>query len=181
MRSSVTVSSTESSRVTAFETAAISTGTRVSTVHADGLTDLVSSYGSGSHLQEPRYSADLRRILNVGPAPDANARPSIWISRARVGIASTGTLLVAERLAEDRICALLCTRHVLLLPSHQIVTTPADAVDWIHSCITRGLGYVTLISGPSRTSDIEKVLTLGAHGPTELHVLLVDGWDPGDD
>jgi L-lactate dehydrogenase complex protein LldG len=88
---------------------------------------------------------------------------------------------VAERVAEDRICALLCTRHVLLLPSHQIVSTPADAVDWMHSCFSRGRGYVTLISGPSRTSDIEKVLTLGAHGPTELHVVLVDGWNPGDD
>jgi L-lactate utilization protein LutC len=181
MRPSVTVGSTESSRVSEFRAAAISTGTRVRTVQADALNDVLSPYGSGTDLQESGCSTDLRRVLNMGPTQHVAARPVTWISRARVGISSTGTVLVAERLAEDRICALLCTRHILLLPSHRIVTTPSEAVRWIRSCIAGGLGYVTLISGPSRTSDIEKVLTLGAHGPTELVVVLVDDWDPGDD
>jgi L-lactate utilization protein LutC len=62
-----------------------------------------------------------------------------------------------------------------------MVATHVGAAETVRACIAGGLGYVTLISGPSRTSDIEKVVTLGAHGPAELDVILVDEWDPEDD
>ena len=40
-------------------------------------------------------------------------------------------------------------------------------------------GYVSLISSPSKTGDIEKVTTYGAHGPKELHVIFLDGGTDG--
>jgi LUD domain len=181
MRSSVKVGSSESSLIAEFKAAATSTGTRVLFAASADLRELLASYGIGSGGHDPGCSSDLSRILDIDTGREFAIRPTTWISRARGGIASTGTLLVAERLAEDRVRALLCTRHILVLPSSCIVATHAEAADWLRSWVIRSLGYVTLISGPSRTSDIEKVLTLGAHGPAELDVILVNGWDPDDD
>lgn len=181
MRSSVTSGSTDASRRIDFEVAAGSTGSRVLVVESADLRDQLASYGNSSHGPAPGYSSDLSRLLDCEAECELPVRPASWISRARLGIASTGTLLVAERLAEDRICALLCTKHILVLPASYLVATHAEAAEVVRSCIINGLGYVTLISGPSRTSDIEKVLTLGAHGPAELDVILVNGWDPGHD
>ena len=181
MRSSVTVGSTESSLITDFEAAATATGARVLFTTAADLRDFRASCANESGGLELGHSSDLSRILDWDAPDEVGPRPAIWISRARLGIATTGTILVAERQAEDRIRALLCTKHILLLPSSRVVATHAEAAESVRSCIAGGLGYVTLISGPSRTSDIEKVVTLGAHGPTELDVILVDRWDPGDD
>lgn len=127
------------------------------------------------------YSSDLRRLLGLETEAPALKRPATWISRARCGIVATGSVLVAEREERDRIGALLCTRHVLLLPADALLDTPADVAGEIRSCVARGLRFVTLVTGPSRTSDIEKVLTLGAHGPRELEIVLVEGWEPADD
>jgi L-lactate dehydrogenase complex protein LldG len=181
MRSSVTVGSTQSSLITDFEAAATAAGARVLIATSADLRDLPASYAGASSGHNPGYSSDLSRILDWEGGHEAGSRPTIWISRARLGIASTGTVLVAEREAEDRIRALLCTKHVVLLPSGRMVATHTDAAETVRSCIAGGLGYVTLISGPSRTSDIEKVVTLGAHGAAELDIVLVDEWDPGDD
>jgi L-lactate dehydrogenase complex protein LldG len=181
MRSSVARSSAKHSRVTIFVAAAGAVGARVRLEQCAGLDQLLESYISASAEGVIGYSSDLQRRLGHPFAADRIGRPATWISRARLGIASTGTVLVAERLAEDRICALLCTHHVVVLPSSRIVATPGEASEWVRSLIGAGCGYVTLITGPSRTSDIEKVLTLGAHGPAELDIILVNGWEPPDD
>jgi hypothetical protein len=181
MCSSVTIGSAGQRHVREFRAAALLTSTRVRTVRAEELCNFLPSYGSGGDALDLGYSTDLRQILHIGSGQPVNARPPTWISRAQVGISSTGTVLVAERLAEDRISALLCTRHIVVLPSHRLVRTQTEAAGDVRSCLRRGLSYVTFVSGPSRTSDIEKVLTLGAHGPAELEVVLVDGWNVDDD
>jgi L-lactate dehydrogenase complex protein LldG len=181
MRSSATVGSTGPSLIANFEAAATATGARVLFATAAELRDLAASYAQASNGTEVGLSSDVSRLLGLETRDEAVTRPDVWLSRARLGIASTGTLLVAERRAEDRIPALLCTKHVLLLPSRSVVATHANAAEALRTCVADGLGYVTLISGPSRTSDIEKIVTLGAHGPAELDVILVAQWDPGHD
>ena len=177
MRSSVA----RGSRVTDFEAAALAVGTRVHLTTWTGLGTLLTSFDDDSSGDGVGYSLDLQRALGRDVSAAAAARPATWISRARLGIATTGTAVVAERRAEDRICALLCTRHVLVMPSDRVVAGPDEAAEWVRSYVNAGLGYVTFITGPSRTSDIEKVLTLGAHGPAELEIILVDDWHPEDD
>lgn len=181
MHSSVARGSATTSRVTEFEAAALAVGSRVRSVVLAELGALLESYDRDPSTAGIGYSADLLRSLGRGESGTGTPRPITWISRARLGIAATGTAVVAERRAEDRKCALLCTRHVLVMPSSRILATLEEAGEVIRSFVTVGFGYVTLVTGPSRTSDIEKVLTLGAHGPAELDIILVDDWDPQDD
>ena len=178
MRSSVTRDSIGTSLVTIFERAAVAVGARVSRVASADLAELLTAYGVNVSDASFGYSADLEHEFGFARSLERVVRPDTWISRAHLGIASTGTVLVAERQAEDRISALLCTRHVLVLPVGSIVATQNEASEVVRRLLAAGIHYATFITGPSRTSDIEKVLTLGAHGPAGLDLILVDSWEP---
>ncbi|HEY8686166.1 MAG TPA: LUD domain-containing protein [Chloroflexota bacterium] len=181
MRSSVARGTAQTSHVREFKLAAEAAGARVRSATSAEVNDLLVSYEAGSLEGGIGYSSDLLCVLGREIPTDRTIRPFTWISRGRLGIASTGTVLVAERLAEDRICALLSTQHVLVVPSDHIVATLDQTAGSVRALLSAGLGYVTFTTGPSRTSDIEKVLTLGAHGPAQLDIILVEGWEPHDD
>lgn len=105
--------------------------------------------------------------------------PGVTIGLAMFGIAQTGSVVLAEAIHRDRLMALLCIRHIVLLPAGSMVPDTGEAVHILGSWLAQGAArYVTFVSGPSRTSDIERVLTVGAHGPRELVVVLVEEWDP---
>jgi L-lactate dehydrogenase complex protein LldG len=74
---------------------------------------------------------------------------------------------------DERGRALLAERLFLLVPKDQLVPTLDDALERIEALVRDGRPYVTLMTGPSRTADIERALTVGVHGPRELHVVLV--------
>lgn len=105
--------------------------------------------------------------------------PEIAIGRGMFGIAQTGTVVIAEANHRDHLMTLLCIRHVVLLPAASIAPARSDAVPVLRSWLQSGVGrYVTFVTGPSRTSDIERVLTRGAHGPRDVTVVLIEGWEP---
>jgi len=84
----------------------------------------------------------------------------------------TGSVAVAlPRAARGE--ALLAERLWLLVPRSEIVPTLDAALARIEALARAGRPYVTLMTGPSRTADIERALTVGVHGPRELHVVLV--------
>jgi L-lactate dehydrogenase complex protein LldG len=91
---------------------------------------------------------------------------------ARCGIAETGSLVLWPDEREPRLMSLVPPIHFVLLDATAILPT-------LHSVIatqgwSRGLPTnVLLISGPSKTADIQQTLAYGAHGPKELIVLLV--------
>jgi len=87
-------------------------------------------------------------------------------------VAETGSVAVALPRAE-RGEALLSDRLWLLVPGSDLVPTLDDALARIEALVRDGRPYVTLMTGPSRTADIERALTVGVHGPRELHVVLV--------
>ena len=87
-------------------------------------------------------------------------------------IAETGSVAVALPRAE-RGEALLSDRLWLLVPRSELVATLDEALGRISALVRDGRPYVTLMTGPSRTADIERALTVGVHGPRELHVVLV--------
>jgi len=102
----------------------------------------------------------------------------VGISGSNVVAADTGTLFVIENEGNARLATGLPPIHIAIVGMEKLVPTLHDAykvaeVTWRYANYTVP-GYVSLISSPSKTGDIEKVTTYGAHGPKELHVIFLD-------
>ena len=110
------------------------------------------------------------------PANAADARDApLGLSLARIAVAETGSVLLAEPTLADRAVGMLALTHVVLCPTGSLVPALADAAAALRAVATQpGGGYATLVTGPSRTADIERVLTVGVQGPGRLIVLFVD-------
>ncbi|OGO44068.1 MAG: lactate utilization protein C, partial [Chloroflexi bacterium RBG_16_58_8] len=105
-------------------------------------------------------------------------RADIGISGANVVAAETGTLFIIENEGNIRLSTSAPPVHIALVGLEKLVPTMSDAykvseVTWRYANYTVP-SYVSLISGPSKTGDIEKVITYGAHGPREFHVIFLD-------
>jgi iron-sulfur cluster protein len=106
-------------------------------------------------------------------------RADIGISGANVVAAETGTLFIIENEGNIRLATGAPPVHIALVGMEKLVPTLGDAykvseVTWRYANYTVP-SYVSLVSGPSKTGDIEKVTTYGAHGPKEFHVIFLDG------
>jgi L-lactate dehydrogenase complex protein LldG len=97
----------------------------------------------------------------------------IGITWARFGIAETGTLVVDSTDEDVRLATMISEIHIALLSLDSIVETADDIESRLQSMMRAGGSYTAMISGPSRTADIERVLALGVHGPLQLYVLLI--------
>ncbi len=97
----------------------------------------------------------------------------IGLTGADVGLARTGSVVLHADSAQGRLASLMPPVHYVLLRSDQIYP---DLAAWITSDgadeAIAGSSNTVIITGPSRTGDIAQTLTLGAHGPKELHVIL---------
>lgn len=94
------------------------------------------------------------------------------LTSTRGGIAETGTLIIWPDANEPRLMSLVPPIHFALLDSGQLYDTLFAAIvgqGWSASMPTNAL----LVSGPSKTADIQVTLAYGAHGPKELIVLLL--------
>jgi len=106
-------------------------------------------------------------------------RADIGISGANIVAAETGTLFLIENEGNIRLATGAPPVHIALVGMEKLVPTLNDAykvseVTWRYANYTVP-SYVSLVSGPSKTGDIEKVTTYGAHGPKEFHVIFLDG------
>ena len=102
----------------------------------------------------------------------------VGMSGANVVAADTGTLFIIENEGNIRLATGAPPVHIALIGMEKLVPTRGDAykvseVTWRYANYTVP-SYVSLISGPSKTGDIEKVTTYGAHGPKEFHVIFMD-------
>jgi L-lactate dehydrogenase complex protein LldG len=89
------------------------------------------------------------------------------------GIAETATLVMDSKSEEIRIASMLSETHVAILPKSRIVPDVKAIEKELTKLMRSAPGYIAFISGASRTADIERVLTIGVHGPQELHVLIL--------
>jgi L-lactate dehydrogenase complex protein LldG len=89
-------------------------------------------------------------------------------------IAETGTLVIVAGAETPSATTLLPETHVAVVPVDRIVDTMEDAFALIRFELGRVPRAINLISGPSRTGDIEQTIVLGAHGPFRVHILVVD-------
>ncbi len=109
---------------------------------------------------------------------DKYFQADVGMSSANVVAADTGTLFLIENEGNIRLATGVPPVHIALVGLEKLVPTLRQAwevaeVTWRYANYTVP-SYVSLISGPSKTGDIEKVTTYGAHGPGEFHVVFLD-------
>lgn len=105
----------------------------------------------------------------------AEATDAVSLSHAFAAIAETGTLMLPSGPERPNTLNLLADTEIVLLRASRIVGAYEEAWDRLRA-ETGGTmpRTVMLVTGPSRSADIEQALELGAHGPRRLHVVLVD-------
>ncbi|HKI88889.1 MAG TPA: LUD domain-containing protein [Draconibacterium sp.] len=97
----------------------------------------------------------------------------IGITGCEFLIAQTGSVMVSSAQIGGRRLFVYPEIHIVIAKKNQLVEDLENAYTGISNKYKKELpSQIVLITGPSRTADIEKTLTLGAHGPKELHVLL---------
>lgn len=100
------------------------------------------------------------------------AGAAVGLTGALAGIAETGTLVLASGPGRPRLAWLLPLHHVALLSRARLLPTLESAIESRPEVWSLG-AELALVTGPSRSGDIELVLTRGVHGPRELTVVLV--------
>jgi L-lactate dehydrogenase complex protein LldG len=95
------------------------------------------------------------------------------VTCADFGIAETGTVVLAASAQQPRLLSALVSIHIAVLPLSRLVPTFGDLLPHIRRIIPV-TSSITCITGPSRTGDIEQTITIGAHGPRQLHVILIN-------
>lgn len=96
------------------------------------------------------------------------------LTEADFGIAESGTLALLHRPGQGRAVSLLPPLHVALLRASRIVPELGSLFATLEADERHPAGALTFVTGPSRTGDIEFVLTRGVHGPEEVYVVLLD-------
>jgi L-lactate dehydrogenase complex protein LldG len=122
----------------------------------------------------------LQQILKQGGIPFEGSAAllndaQIGITRCEFLIARTGTVMLSSRLNPGRKIMAWPEIHLVAGTSSQLVPDLKQALQGIKKKYQEDFpSLVTLVTGPSRTADIEKTLVMGAHGPKELYVFLID-------
>lgn len=135
------------------------------TPHGDSALDELPPRGVECSVYDMAIEAWKSEMFNATPAS---------LTAARAAIAETGTLILWPDALEPRLMSLVPPVHVVLLDATKIYNTFYEAMTaegWQDGLPTNSL----LISGPSKTADIQQTLAYGAHGPKELIVLLLEG------
>ncbi len=124
-----------------------------------------------------RATALLERLdAGSGPRFDAEA----GITDAAGAIAETGSLVMAGGAGRARASMLVPPVHIAVVGEEQIVPDLVDAWSLLRAARGSWPGWLVLVSGPSKTGDIEGIIVTGVHGPGSVHVLLV-GRGPGSE
>jgi L-lactate dehydrogenase complex protein LldG len=115
--------------------------------------------------------------LRVGPSmsPQETRDAPLGLSMGHLAIAETGSVLLSEPSLDDRAVGMLTLAQVTICPTAALVASLDDAAPLIRQfALERGGAFSTLVTGPSRTADIERVLTVGVQGPGKVMTLFAD-------
>jgi L-lactate dehydrogenase complex protein LldG len=104
--------------------------------------------------------------------PDPSIR--VGVTGALLGIAESGSLVLVGGEGRPLTASLLPDIHIAILRESDLVPTLSDVLSKPE---IRTAPAAVLITGPSRTGDIEMTLTIGVHGPKEVHVFLIEDFE----
>jgi L-lactate dehydrogenase complex protein LldG len=136
------------------------------TVIGQAIENHLKNY-SGQALQLIPYENDIEQLKETVFNVDAG------ITSAVGAIAETGALILWPSEKEPRLMSIVPSIHIIVLKADTIHNTLLEAMqkeNWSEKMPTN----VVLVSGPSKTADIEMTLAFGVHGPKELIVLIVE-------
>ncbi len=133
-------------------------------------TPLAEKYDLRSLLEKEQvdvYSGNFR---------DAGYMPDSGVTFCNFAMADSGTVVLESTDEDIRLATTLPEKHFVLVDPAKILEDNLAAAP-IMARFHEGdePRFIAYISGPSRTADVERVLTIGCHGPRELHILLVEG------
>ena len=98
------------------------------------------------------------------------AAADVGISSADAFLAETGSLIISSGAGKSRMVTLLPPVHIALVPMARLAT---DIFAWMKNHDRKFPANTVLVSGPSKTADIEQTMSVGVHGPKKLVVVLV--------
>ncbi|MPY87110.1 MAG: hypothetical protein GEU99_04230 [Luteitalea sp.] len=162
---------------------AAAAGSRVREIARDQRATRVLSW-EAQHLCVPGLLDDLEedglQVMTAAVPSNANARATslaaleqaeLGLTGADAGLADTGSIVLVSGPGRLRLASLLPPVHIALLARAHLWPTMTAWLMAEASSVQRG-SNVVVITGPSRTADIEMTLSRGVHGPGEVHVVL---------
>lgn len=153
--------------------------------HADDIPQAVAGYLRDQNLPARARMGDDKMLealpwdaaaaLEIARGP-AEASDDVGITHALTAAAETGTLVMTSGAENPTTLNFLPETHIAVIRRGNIVGSYEEV--WARLRARYGEGTlprnVNMISGPSRTADIEQTMVMGAHGPRRLHVIVVD-------
>ncbi len=113
--------------------------------------------------------------INVESSEEKFTEQIAGVTRCDFLIGRFGSVMVSSGLSSGRRMFVFPEVHIVLAQMSQVVSELKDALKGIRKKYSNKLpSQITVITGPSRTADIEKTLVMGMHGPKELFVFVVD-------
>lgn len=158
-------------------------GTVARVADADAVPDAVASYLAEQNLPSamamaphPELQAipwSNRPLLSIR---EGRAEPTdaVSVQHAFAAIAETGTLMLPSAPERPTTLNVLADTEIVVLRASRLVGAYEEAWDKLRAEVGAMPRNVMLVTGPSRSADIEQTLELGAHGPRRLHVVLID-------
>ncbi len=122
------------------------------------------------HLEPNTLDENILHDAEIDLTHQPDPQIIVGVTNALCGLADTGSILIADGEGCPLHASLLPEIHIAVLKSSNILSSLSDAMH-----LVKGTGAAVFITGPSRTADIEMTLTIGVHGPKEVHVFVVDG------
>jgi L-lactate dehydrogenase complex protein LldG len=114
------------------------------------------------------------RYMEQNPGSQSLESCSVGFTACDALIAQTGSILLTAHSAGGRALSVLPPHHVVVAQLDQLVPDLPAAFELLQvKYRDRYPSFITFITGPSRTGDIERILVLGAHGPKNLTVILI--------
>ncbi len=168
---------------TTFATAAAENATTVHRINGHSLSAALVAQIVDSHAirgavvtDEPEAQAAAALLAELGvavgpPTRDSAAAADLGVTGAAAAIAATGSVVIDSGRPGARLASLLPRVHLCVVRVTALVATPSDVLRHLPDPLPSNL---VLVSGPSRTGDIELIITLGVHGPVALHVALLE-------
>ncbi len=149
----------------------IAKGKKIAVSNATRLKKLIEDAELEQYAEADQGAPGLQSVQVVPSAKDL-FNFDVGITSAQAGIAETGTLVLDSSVEQNRLVSLVPPIHIAILDASRIYATLGETLAALKNGGKEVSPAITLITGPSRTADIELTLAIGVHGPQEIYVII---------